>query len=388
MAPNILGLDIGSSTLTAALFSYVSDMPVLKGVATGPSAGVEKGRITGMDSLQKALDKVIQKVELSAGCRAHYALVSLPCCEYGSVYSEGVWAHSKKTGKIKHDEKLDCVKRSQLSFASKKEATIMHTLPLVFKLDGQVVQNPVGIEGVQLEVKTHTILGSSATMAALKHWLHHRNITLRAFVADSLAHAEFSLTPQESQQGAILVDVGGRYTKVSIFEKNLLQATELIPIAGDAFNADIAFGLKLTLQDADKTKAFYTGIPYQDVDQDAFVELASSVHGPRQLPTQYLHRIVEARLKELFVFVEKALKKHPQTVAFPLILCGRGSLLKGIETFAQAIHPHVRLGLTAEQADHSCASGLVQYHKRLKERIESQKQDPLSRFNRWMKEFF
>lgn len=388
MSPNILGLDIGSSTICASLFVSAGEDLILKGIGTTASSGIVKGKIQSMELVQKAIDKAIQKAELLAQCRAHHVVLTLPCYEQGSVYSSGILSNSKKMGKIKPAEKLECVKRSQLKLPL-HEATILHTLPLQFKVDGSAVLNPVGIEGVQLEVLTHTILGSTATINTLKQWLNHRHLTVRAFVSDTLGHAELALTPTEYQNGAILVDIGGRYTKVSLFEKNVLQNITLIPIAGDSISADISYGLKLSLQDADKAKTFYTGIPSPNIDQSEFVELACAIQGTRQIPTQYLHRIMEARLEELFKFVSKAIQKHPQAASFPLVLCGRSSQIKGIERYAENIHPKVRLGHTSPDADYSCASGLVQYHKRLKFLVETQKkQDPLSRFNRWVKEFF
>jgi len=51
------------------------------------------------------------------------------------------------------------------------------------------------------------------------------------------------LSPEEKDIGAILIDVGGGVTNISVFKNKCLALYDSIPVGGDHITNDISIGL-------------------------------------------------------------------------------------------------------------------------------------------------
>ncbi len=395
MSKHILGLDIGSSTICASLCNIGKHHEVqLRGVGHAPAAGLQKGKIQSVELLQKAIEKAIQKAELSAGFRAEEVVLSIPVCHIHFQTSTGLMPAKHRSGKIKDSEKMECVKRSQSDLASEKHL-ILHTFPIQFKVDGIPIADPVGKKGVHLEVYSYSVLGAADTITTLSHILKRRRLVIRGVLYEAMAHAELMLTEAEKDSGSLLIDIGGKFTKLSLFEKNVLQKSLFFPIGGDTVTADIAYCLKLSAFDAEKLKRQAVNLILDAIDPNDTIEFISQDHSKRFINTLYLSRIVHARLAELFTLIKTQYPSH--TMPATIVLVGGTSRLKGLVEFSQTcLNKPIQLGMTDtlqarfKKPEIACAAGLVIYHQKLQtaQAYRARGKDPLSRFNKWFKEFF
>jgi cell division protein FtsA len=122
----------------------------------------------------------------------------------------------------------------------------------------------------------------------------------------------------------------------------VLTHTAVIPIGGENFSADLAYGLKVPQAKAEKIKVRYGTVLSYAVDPVAAVKL-----GDRYYNANFMSQILEYRAREVFEYVRESLKDAHLNNLLPggAILTGGGSLLDGMTDLAEDI-----LGMRARTA--------------------------------------
>ena len=161
-------------------------------------------------------------------------------------------------------------------------------------------------------------------------------------VLEPLASAEACLLDSDRESGVVLIDVGGGTTDIAAFIKGVLTHTAVIPIGGENFSADLAYGLKVPQAKAEKIKVRHGTVLSYAVDPVAAVKL-----GDRYYNANFMSQILEYRAREVFEYVRESLENTHLHNLLPggAILTGGGSLLDGMTDLAEDI-----LGMRARTA--------------------------------------
>ena len=127
--------------------------------------------------------------------------------------------------------------------------------PRFFTVDSQDgIKDPIGMTGVRLEVDTHIITGSSTSMRNLAKCVSEVGANIEEMVFGGIASAEAVLTETEKELGVILVDIGGGTTEIVVFIEGAPAYTSVLPIGAKNVTNDLAIGLRLSLESAEKMK--------------------------------------------------------------------------------------------------------------------------------------
>ncbi len=367
MTPNdnlVVGLDIGSSNITVAIceISAVGEIN-LKGVGTSVCSGVIRGKIEDRDELYRSLDRALRRAERVSGLKATQAVTNVPFFGTSFMHNTGFVLSKEESGQISQVEKMECIRRSKNATRSQNQ-TLMHVIPTEFRVDGLAVQNPVDVFGSHLEVTTHLVFGSSETIMTLTQLLKELGLKISGIVFDPLASAQVFLREQERESGVTFMDIGGRFTKVSVFKHNKLQSAVLVPVGGETFTSDVSKCLNVTIPEAERLKIVYGDVILSRVDKEKKVTANTKTDGRIDVQKYYLCQILEARLKELTVMIRKTLKLEQ----LPIVIGGGGGLLTGLtDYFRSEFGVSVRSGLpeeiksVIENAGQASAIGLILY---------------------------
>ncbi len=401
MVPNrpsklVMGLDIGSTKICACIceISPYGEVHV-RGFGTSMSSGLEKGKIVHSEELQRAIEKAIQRAELAAGARVDQVLTNLPVQHTEFIHNIGLIISKEESGKISETEKIECLKRSK-AVSKAPHQTVLHMIPLYFKVDDTMVQNPVGVTGTHLETKTHIILVDTAQLNNTTFLLKNLRLKIAGIVYDGLASAQAMLSENELKTGGIVIDVGGRFTKVSIFKNGLLQRAVVIPIGGETITQDIAQCLKISIPEAERLKILHGQVFFNQVNPGDYVEIRTGKGEMTTIQKRLLSQIIHARISEWLGLIQKEMS-FDFDPHYHIALGGRGSLLSGLDRYVeQTFNRRVRLLSDTlkdlgDSPEHASAIGLVMYG--VKSRAIAltpppPSQDPFNRFNAWIKEFF
>lgn len=334
----LVGLDIGT-TKVCALVGVPNPTGVdIIGIGTAASRGIRKGMVVNIDATVDSIRKAVAEAELMAGCEVRSAIVGVAGAHIQSFNSSGVVA--LKAGEV-GEEDISRVIDAATALAIPADRRVLHILPQEYILDGQDgIKDPRGMSGVRLEVKVHIVTGSATAIQNLVKCINRAGIEVEDMVLQQLASSEAVLTQEEKELGAVLVDIGGGTTDIAIFHKGSVKHTAVIPVAGDHVTSDIAFGLRTSIEEAERIKQRF-GCAMASMASNEVFEVSPVGEGqkPRSISRQLLAEIIEPRIEEILRMVEEEIQRSNYSKLIPagVVLTGGTSLMEGIVDMATDI---------------------------------------------------
>lgn len=336
------GIDIGS---TAVRIAVGQKLPVgdkeqvhIIGAAEVGSEGINRGVINSIEDAVSSVSSCIERVERMTGVPVGAAWVSMAGSNVLAMESKGVVAVSRADGEIREDDVERAVEAAQ-TVASPVNYEILHVIPKTFTVDGQKgVKDPVGMNGIRLEVDAQIIHGSSSHIKNLTKCVYRTGVNIEHLVLGILATAEVVTTPRQRELGVAVVNIGGSTTSLIVFEQGEMLLTSCLPIGSDHVTADIAIGLRTSIDIADKVKlTFASALPKEMSKKDEVNLRELGADSDETVSLKYVAQIVEARVDEIFEKIDKELKKVGRSGMLPagVVLTGGGSKLPGVIDFAK-----------------------------------------------------
>lgn len=376
----ICGIDVGSSKI-ATLIASVDESVVgggrinLIGVSSTVSKGVKKTQVVDIEEAVEAITESVEAAERMAGYSISQAFVSLGGPQIESVNQHAVVAVSEPEGEIKESD-IRRVNDAARAIPLPSSREILHVIPRTFTVDGQEgIKDPIGMTGVRLETETHIITGATTSMRNLVKCVSQVGIDVTELVFSGIAGALAILTDTEKELGVVLVDIGGETTDVVIFIDGSIAYSSVIPIGARHITSDMAVGLRVSLESAEKIKLSLGKLQKTPALIDSLEESKATLSKKKEEEAidikalgitediQKISRkavvdgIIKPRLQEIFKFVGKEIKKSGFGTQTPsgLIICGGGAQTIGVLDQAKYI-----LGFPARQGQIERLSGLVE----------------------------
>lgn len=336
--PHFVGLDIGTSTIRCVVgtVNQADSRPSVIGHGSALNQGGRKGVVVHVDDVAEAIVQAVTEAERVSGIQISEATLNINGAHVSGMNSRGVIAISAANREITDDDRAR-VEEAATVVKLPPNREIIQVFAKNYSLDGQPnIKDPVGMHGVRLEVDTHIVSAASPSVRNLNMALSKAQIHTNNLVVSSLAAAEAVLSRQQKEAGTVLLDIGAGTTNVVIVEDGEIQHVAVLPIGGLHITNDLAIGLKTDLDIAEAAKlqhasighsgAAKKGVVYIDRDDERHAFKASDVY-----------MIVEARIEELFEFVNKELLKVHRAKKLPggVVLVGGTAKLPGIAEFAR-----------------------------------------------------
>ena len=204
-----------------------------------PSGGVTRGVVSNVEEVSKSLDKVLDEVSSALNANVLKGIVCLGGSRIETRKSKGIAIISNDNNEI-NSEDIARAQQSSQSFSLPANRNLIHIVPQKFLVDGiEVIDNPVGMAGMRLEVESLIIDAFMPDIRNIDSVLRNVGFKQEAMVVNTLAGAYGSLTNQEKELGAIAIDLGAGTTSFSVFEEGNLINTKVLPIGGNYISKDI-----------------------------------------------------------------------------------------------------------------------------------------------------
>ncbi len=399
----ICGIDVGSTKIATIVSIQPKDEEKLRvvGFDVTRSRGVKRGLIVDIDQVTEAVEESIEKAERMVGRKINSAYVSVGGPHISSMNSQGVVAVSDPQGEINEDDVARVVEAARaVSLSSTKQ--IIEVIPRGFTVDGQEgIKNPIGMSGVRLEVETHIITASLTNLKNLDRCLSDLGIENSGFIFSGLASAQAVLTDTDRELGVVLVDIGGGKTDICLYQDGSLAYSSSISIGARHITNDIAVGLRVSLDSAEKIKIYLSKPSKLDKD---IKELKNeydldTLNLPESISSTSAKTVVDgiigARLEEIFKLVGEEIEKSGfgQEIPAGIVITGGGAHTVGISDVGRKVlglpirlgKPENITGLIDEiiEPQYSTTAGLILYGG--KNIIEVDK--GMMKFNKIFKDF-
>ena len=334
----IVGLDIGTTKICVVVGRASEGKISIVGIGSHPSTGLRKGVVVNMDSTVNTIKKADEEAELMAGIKIDSCLAGIGGAHIKSFNSNGVVAIKDKEVRPEDIERaIDAAK----AVAIPADRELIHVIPQEFIVDDQDgIKDPVGITGVRLEVKVHIVTGNISSAQNIIKCCRLAGLSVEDIILGQLASSEATLTEEEEEIGAALVDIGGGTSDIAIFSNGSIKYTSVLPFGGNNITNDIAIGLRTPIDDAEKIKKKYGCAFSNMVGANETIEVPS-VGGrkSRTLQRKTLADIIEPRVEEIAELIYDEIKKSGQEklLASGVIITGGCANLEGMPELAESI---------------------------------------------------
>lgn len=347
----ICGIDVGSSKIATLIASIDESGKInLIGVSSTVSHGVRKNQVVDIDEAVAAITLSVEASERMAGYSISQSYVSLGGPQIESVNQHAVVAVSEPEGEIKSSD-IQRVNDAARAIPLPSSREILHVIPRTFTVDGQEgIKDPIGMTGVRLETETHIITGSSTSMRNLVKCVTEVGIDVTELVFSGIASSIAVLTDTEKELGVVLVDIGGETTDVVIFIDGSVAYSSVVPIGARHITSDMAVGLRVSLESAEKIKVSLGKIEKTPAisksleeeqtksakkKEEEFLDIKSlglAEDVQKISKKAVVDGIIRPRLQEIFKYVGKELKKSGYGTQIPsgLVICGGGAQTVGV----------------------------------------------------------
>lgn len=335
--PHFVGLDIGTSRVRCVvgiLDNHDPTKPSIVGHGSAINTGMRKGVISHLDDVVEAVAKAVSEAERVSGIQIRSATVNINGSHVSGINSKGVVAISSATREISPNDRLRAEEAATIvQLPPNRE--ILQVFAKNYAVDGQDnIKDPVGMHGVRLEVDTHIVTAAIPNVRSLEQVLEKIQIQPTHKTVSGLAAAEAVLTRQQKEAGTLLIDIGAGTTNLVIIEDGEVQHVGVIPIGGTHLTNDLAIGLKTDLDIAERVKLEHAALPGATTKTLMMVKV-----GKKQFSFdgEEVVMITEARIDELFEYVEKELKRIHKSRKLPggVVIVGGTSKIPGIADFAR-----------------------------------------------------
>ena len=339
--PLLVGIDVGTTKI-CTLIADMSDGKALRilGVGLEPARGMRKGVVVDVEQASQAIAASVEKAQRSAGYEIGVAFVSLAGSHIASVNSRGVVGIGGGGHGVDQDD-IDRALDAAQAIAIPHGREVLHVIPRGFVVDGQDgIRQPLGMHGFRLEVEAHIITAATASVQNLTQCVEAAGVQVEAYVLNPLASAEVTLTDTEKEMGVVVCDVGGGTTDLAIYIDGNVWHTMVLSVGGNHLTSDIAHGLRLPADVAEKIKIDYGHACLADIaPTDQFSVQPFGEDKAVQMARADLVTIIEARVEEIFSLILQEIKRTGYDGLLPagVVLTGGSSQLPGLRKVASEV---------------------------------------------------
>jgi cell division protein FtsA len=335
----LVGIDVGTTKIcTLVAKEQAAGQLRILGVGIEPSQGLRKGVVVDLEAASQAVARSVDKAERTSGIEVASALVSLAGANVSSVNSRGVVGVA---GRVIDQDDVARAVESARAVAIPHNREIVHVIQRGFNVDGQDgIRMPIGMHGYRLEVETHIITASAASIENLRQCVVGTGIDVSQFVLNPLASAEVILTETERQMGVVVCDVGGGTTDLAIYVDGDVWHTAVLAVGGNHITSDIAQILRLPNSQAEEVKLQHGHANPEEIDERQYLNVRPfGEQEPGQIGHRQLVEIIHARVEEIFGMVVQEIKHSGYDGLLPagMVLTGGTSSLPGIRSVASQV---------------------------------------------------
>jgi cell division protein FtsA len=336
----VYGIDVGTTKIVALAGRVDTRRGWVEVLSMGeaPSHGLKRGVVVDRQAAGESVAAAID----ACGVRGGPVSVGIAGSHISSFNTEVTVLNRSRNLTItdRFVKRLDQEAR-QLDLHEDEQ--VMHVIPRGYVLDGsEGVKQPVGLAARKITMRAHVVSGAVSSIQNLLHVVEDCGVNVSRVVLEPLASSEACLLDADREAGVVLIDIGGGTTDIAAFLKGALTHTAVIPLGGESFSSDLAYGLKIPQTKAEKIKLRYGTVLSYAVDPVAAVKLDD-----RYYNANFMSQILEYRAREVFEYVRESLEGAHVHNLVPggAVLTGGGSLLDGMTELAEDI-----LGMRARTA--------------------------------------
>ncbi len=320
----VTGIDVGTYhvKVVIAAVSHTHDgnsTPQIIGTGYAESRGLRNGYIVNESDAARSIRNAVMQAEKASGVRVKRAYISMGGIGLDEIRARGEAITSRADSLITQVDIDKAIEASEISIQEKiPNRKIIHAIPLEYTIDNEkVFGRPHDLKGTKLEVEVLFITAFEQHLNDLVATIEGIGIKVDDIMASPLAGSFVILNKAQKRAGCILANIGSETVSIVVFENSTPVSMKVFPIGSNDITNDIALGLKIPLDEAEKIKrGGMTSTPFSK---------------------KKLDEIVLARLTDIFELIDAHLRKIKRDGLLPagIILTGGGANISSAQELAR-----------------------------------------------------
>ncbi len=342
----IVGLDIGTSTVTFVVCEENANGVEVLGLGNSQTEGMQRGMVSNIEALVDSIQEAKSVAEQMSMREIDRVFVGVTGPHIRGTNSTGVVAI--RGNEVTIDD-IDRVSEAAQAVPISNGEKLLHILSQQYIVDGQPgIRHPLGMCGVRLEAKVHVVTGGVRSIENLLKCIRSCDLEVEGIIMNHIASGHAVLSEDEKALGVALLDIGDGTTDFAVYSEGSIVHSATFTIAGSQVTQDIAVSLHTSREEANRIKTLYGSAYAKNVDYSESFEL--TVIGEfrqRRASRKFLAEIIEARLTEIFSLVLENLEQSGQMelIRSGVVLTGGISKVVDIvDSAAEILGTPVRLG--------------------------------------------
>ena len=340
----ITAIDVGTTKICTVVAEVTPENELrILGVGIGPSAGLNKGMVDGVQIATEAIYSSVERAERASGEKISSAHVGISGPHISGNNSQGIIAITDQQQAISNNDVERALESARI-FNVPNNRQVIHVVPRHYIVDGSDnISDPVGMFGSRLDVETHVVTCSLPAMQNLMTCVEGTGVLVE------------SLVLQPYRDGAV-------------------AHTAVLPVGGAHMTRDLVVALRVPQPSAEEAKRDYGHAIPSLVDETEEIEISSFGSDDNKIvKRRQLAEVLQARTEELMEMVAAEISRNGDAALLSagVILTGGAASLKGIELLAEEVlelparvgRPHHLAGLSDILNDPAYATsvGLLQW---------------------------
>ncbi len=320
----VVGIDIGTYQVKVVVVRQPKEgvekqLPQIIGTGYAESRGMRHGYIINEAEVAKSVRQAISQAEQASSTVVKRAYISVGGIGLDEIHSHGEVITSRADSVITEADVEKALADSEERIMDRiPNRKVIHAVPLSYIVDGEkVLGRPEGMHGTKLEVDSIFITCFEQHLNDLVSTVESLGIHVDDVMASPLAGSLVMLTKAQKRAGCVLANIGAETVSIVVFENGVPVSLKIFPIGSTDITNDIALGLKIPLEEAERIKRGAAGANFSK---------------------RKLDEIIAARLTDIFELIDAHLKKIKRDALLPagIIITGGGSGITTIQDLARA----------------------------------------------------
>jgi cell division protein FtsA len=381
-----VGLDPGSRKTRMVICVLEEGRMRFLGSSAVESQGWLKGRIADQKAVSASILAALREAEARAGVSVGSAVVGMGGTTVRGANGRGVveWGQVREIEQRDVNRVVDRASRVVLQ----EDRMVLQLFSQDFVVDDHPGhRDPRKMLASRLEINVHLVTSSVQEHNSVIGAVNEAHLAVEETVFEALGSCYAAVMPENRREGIAVVDIGAQSTELVVYYGDSMHLASTVGICGDHFTRDLAQGLCLTFEDAERVKMEFGCAVSKGTPDNILLELPTRDDRPRRDEKRKLvNRILEARAEELFKYVRSEFARvgRGRTLIGGVFLTGGGAKLPGLcDAAEEVLQCQTRFGLTEgienwpdelNDPEWCSVAGLAMYSAKLKDRFQHQEE--------------
>ena len=297
-------IDIGSDTIKFVVGEYFKNKLNILATYEQKAKGIRKGLIVDPNLAINSIKDGIKEMNNMLGIEIKKVIVNVP------DYNTKFMLVTGEVNIIDEDELIttdDINKVIKESVYAKlyEDYELITVVPLVFTIDDEETENPVGRTGKKLGMKGIMISAPKKNIYSVLSVMEGAGLEVIDITISGLCdYAEVGNKNLDKKVGAI-INLGHETTNVSVYNKGKLMNTETIQLGGLNIDKDLAYMFNINIFDAREIKEKFASSHKRFIALNDVYEVKNTAEETIKLNQIEVTEIVMDRLAEILELANK-----------------------------------------------------------------------------------